>query len=156
MVALHTRIAGAPETSIQFRTAGKQLGALGVGTDYRKGCVACTPQDVVAAIAALRRTSEEMIQVEQRQRSGRSSLANIQGAGEGAENRDVDFPSVFACSRVLKFAIGSHEVICLQSVSITVIEEVAAMPQATFQKGSRVNSRRCRHPQPHEFASDVA
>jgi len=61
-----------------------------------------------------------MIQVEQRQRSGRSSLANI----EGAENRDVDFPSVFARSRVLKFAIGAHEVFCVQLVSISVTAAV--------------------------------
>ena len=37
----------------------------------------------------------------------------------------LDFPGVFACSRVLNFAIGAHEVFCLQSVSITVTAEVA-------------------------------
>jgi hypothetical protein len=44
----------------------ERAGAPGIGTDYRKRCVACALQDVVAAIAALRRPSEEMIQVEQR------------------------------------------------------------------------------------------
>ena len=37
-----------------------------------------------------------------------------EGAGEGAENAMLDFPSVFACSRVLNFAIGAHEVLYCQ------------------------------------------
>lgn len=56
---------------------------------------------------------------------------------------------------MLKFAIGAHEVICLQSVSITVTAEVAGMPQATFQKGPRVNSRRCKLSQPVNFLKSL-
>jgi hypothetical protein len=35
------------------------------------------------------------------------------------------FPSVFECSRVLYVAIDAHEIICLQSLSVTVTAEVA-------------------------------
>ena len=48
-----------------------------------------------------------------------------EGAGEGAENSMLDFPSVFACSRVLNFAIDAHDVFCLQYVSVSVTAEVA-------------------------------
>jgi hypothetical protein len=35
------------------------------------------------------------------------------------------FPNVFECSRVLKIAIDAHEIICLQSLIVTVTAEVA-------------------------------
>jgi hypothetical protein len=74
--------------------------------------------------ASLRPKIEQKIKVEQRQRSERSSLARARDAGEGAENRGVRFPSVFACLRVLNLTIGAHEFFCLQSVSITVTAEI--------------------------------
>ena len=35
------------------------------------------------------------------------------------------FPNVFECSRVLKIAIDAHEILCLQSLRVTVTAEVA-------------------------------